>query len=98
VAEAIDPTAEDAYWSANYRARPYVTEGRSYADYQPAYHYGVVSYGQHAGRSWDEIEPAIRGGWAQARGESPLTWDEARPATRDAWDRLEQNLQHHRLP
>src|SRR3954464_597504 len=28
VAEAIDPTAEDAYWSNNFRNRPYYQSGR----------------------------------------------------------------------
>src|SRR3954451_20602456 len=43
VAEKIDPTAENAYWSENYRSRPYADKGRSYSDYQPAYRYGWES-------------------------------------------------------
>src|SRR4051794_36906038 len=30
VAESVDPTAEDAYWRANYASRDYVAPGRSY--------------------------------------------------------------------
>src|ERR1051325_9811391 len=30
VEEEFDPTAEDAYWRANYRNRPYVEKGAAY--------------------------------------------------------------------
>ena len=40
VAEAINPTEEDAYWRENYSKRPYAQGGRSYEHYQPAYKYG----------------------------------------------------------
>jgi hypothetical protein len=98
VAEAIDPTAEDQYWSVNYRNRPYVDANRSYDDYRPAYRYGVESFGRHGGGTWDDAEPELQSGWDAARGECSLTWDQARPAARDAWDRLGTTMQHHRLP
>ena len=70
VAEAIDPTAEDTFWSRNFGSRPYVEKGRSFGDYRPAYRYGWESYGRNAGRNWDEAEPELHKGWEQARGES----------------------------
>ena len=30
MAEAVDPTAEDAYWRDNYKTRPYATAGTAY--------------------------------------------------------------------
>ena len=56
----ICPTAEDTFWSRNFAMRPYVQEGHSYSDYQPAYRYGWESYGRHAGRNWGETEPELR--------------------------------------
>src|SRR5215213_3499455 len=37
-AEAVNPTAEDAYWRDNYSSQPYYEHGYSYDDdYRPAY-------------------------------------------------------------
>ncbi len=87
VAEAIDPTREDAYWRENYRNRPYVNGG-TYDDFGPAYAYGVSSYGRYSGRKFDEVESDLSRDWNSARGKSSLSWDRAKNATRDAWDRL----------
>src|SRR4051812_12617330 len=37
VAEAIDPTVENAYWQENYRHEPYYENGLEFSDYEPAY-------------------------------------------------------------
>ena len=39
-AEAINPTAEEAYWRDQYTKEPYYQAGRSYEDYAPAYRLG----------------------------------------------------------
>jgi len=93
VAEAIDPTGEDAYWRDTYATRPYVTGGASYDDYGPAYGYGVSSYNRYAGRPYDEIEPELSRDWGTARGRSRLDWDRAQHATRDAWQRLSDRVE-----
>ncbi len=87
VAESIDPTVEDAYWRENYASRDYVTDGRSYDDYGPAYGYGVGRYDPN--RSFEDMEPELAEDWMGARGPSTLGWGEASPAARDAWDRLD---------
>ena len=66
IAEAIDPTAETAYWEENYVDRPYVTDGATYDDYGPAYRYGVDQYGENAGRRFDEVEPDLSRDWDRA--------------------------------
>lgn len=91
VAEAIDPTAEDAYWRDNYNTRPYVQADRGYEYYQPAYQYGWESRAQHANRSWDEVESDLEGGWEKVKGASRVTWNEAKSATKDAWHRVEKS-------
>lgn len=87
VAEAIDPTVEDAYWRDNYASRDYVAQGRSYDDYGPAYGYGVQQY--QPDRSFDDVESDLADGWMGARGNSTLGWGEASHAARDAWDRID---------
>jgi hypothetical protein len=88
VAEMIDPTAEDAYWRANYEQRDYVAAGSTYDDYGPAYRYGVDSYVKHGGRPFDEAEADLSRDWDRVRGNSSLTWDRAKYATRDSWQRV----------
>ena len=73
IAEAIDPTAEDAYWRDNYSSRPYVDSSATYDDYGPAYAYGVNSYSTYAGRDWDDVEPELSGRWDTARSTASLT-------------------------
>lgn len=89
IAEAIDPTAEDAYWRENYSSRPYVRTGAMYDDYQPAYQYGWESRRAHVDKSFDEAEPFLARDWEVRRGSCPMNWDEARVAARDAWDRCD---------
>jgi hypothetical protein len=89
VAEAVDPTAETAYWQNTYATRPYVTAGAPYANYEPAYRYGWESRSQYADRSWDEVSPELASRWPERAGTSGLAWDRAEPAVRDAWYRLD---------
>ena len=91
VAEAIDPTVEDAFWRANYTSRPYYT-GEPYETFQPAYEFGWVSYGRYPDRKFTDIEPELRTEWEQGKHASKLGWDRARNAASDAWHRIERAL------
>lgn len=91
LAAAIDPAAEDLYWSQHYSSRPYVPPGSDYADYQDAYRLGWESYG--AGYDgFDAAEPELRDKWTSAKGASRLAWQDAREAVRDGWHRVERAL------
>jgi outer membrane lipoprotein SlyB len=92
VAEAIDPTVEDAYWRENYRTRSYVEPGTSYESYQPAYRTGYEGYSRYRGRRFDDVEMDLRRDYERTAGKSGLAWDKARHATRDAWHRVEEAL------
>jgi hypothetical protein len=89
VAEAVNPTAEDAYWRNSYKTRPYVESKYDYDQYGPAYQYGWETRTRYSGRKFDDIEPELERNWATNRGKSSLEWNKARHATRDAWDRLD---------
>jgi hypothetical protein len=88
VAQEINPTTEDAYWSENYKTRPYVESNSSYDAYKPAYRHGVDAFTKYPDKSYDEIEPQLSKDWNNVRGNSTLSWDKAKPATRDAYERL----------
>lgn len=92
VAEAIDPTAEEAYWKGNYANEPYVKDDTTYEDYEPAYRTGYMGYGKHAGQRWDDVEGDLERDYQENQGASRLTWSDARPASRAAWDRVERAL------
>jgi phage tail tape-measure protein len=92
VAEAVNPTVEDAYWRDNYKTRPYIDQGAQYDAYQPAYRYGWESYGRHEGRTFDEVESELGRDWEARADRGRLSWDKARHAVRDAWERIEHGV------
>lgn len=92
VAEAVNPTEEDAYWRSNYASRPYAGT-RSYDDLQPAYQYGWESRTRHRDRNWSDVEGDLERDWSTYQGGSNLSWNEARHASRDAWDRIDNLYQ-----
>lgn len=89
IAEAVDPTAEEAFWRDEYRNRPYFREDYTYEeDYLPAYRYGYTARAQ--GRSWDDRDDTeFAEGWERAKAKSRLKWEEAKLAVRDAWNRCD---------
>ena len=90
--EAINPTAENAYWQQNYTKSDYVDRNRPYSDYQSAYRYGWESRAAQPRKTWDEVENDLEHGWERAKADSSLTWNQAKSATRDAWHRVERVL------
>lgn len=89
-AEAINPTAEDAYWRDAYTLEPYHAGGFTYDDYEPAYRAGYEGRGSRTG-DFDAYDAELATDWERRRGNSRLSWDEARPATRAAWERAERS-------
>src|SRR5437870_3710004 len=90
VAEAVNPTEEDAYWRDNYSTRPYVQPGTTYDEYSPAYRYGWESRSRYTGRRFEDVENDLSRDWDRAKGKSRLDWEKAKAAARDAWDRVER--------
>lgn len=87
-AEALDPTAEEAYWRGNYNRESYYEDGRPFDDYAPAYRLGLYGRQEYTG-SFDETESRLRTHWDTKRERSTLTWPQAREASRAAWSRVE---------
>jgi hypothetical protein len=92
VAERVNPTVENEYWSNNYSTRPYVESGYDYNDYSPAYRTGYEGYATYAGQgmTYDAAEPHLRESYERQHGKGRLAWEKAKHASRDAWDRIER--------
>ena len=86
--EAVNPTAEEHYWSSSYKTEPYYNSSFTYDDYRPAYRVGYEGYNLHPGKSFEDVEPFLQENYIANRGNSRLGWIDARPATRSAWHRL----------
>ena len=95
VAEAVNPTEEDAYWRENYKTRPYAASDANFTyeeDYRPAYRYGWESRSRHKGKRFEDVESDLGRDWDRAKDRSRLSWDRAKEATRDAWHRVERAI------
>lgn len=93
VAEAVNPTDEDAYWYDHYASRSYVRSGSPYDLYRPAYQYGWESRTRlPREKTFDQVEPELKRGWESSEYCDALSWEEASPACRDAWERAEKGL------
>jgi phage tail tape-measure protein len=99
VAEAIDPTAEEAFWRENHSRQEYA-RGRDYSTFEPAYRTGVSGYAHD--RTFEEQEEELRRQYedeisrdAESRRDDStarqLEWEEARQASRAAYERLAQS-------
>lgn len=93
VAKAVDPAAEESYWRDNYAQRPYVSAGKTYDDYGPAYRYGAEAYSRQPDRDFDDVETDLGREWRTLRGNSSLEWEHAKHASRDAWQRVSNGIE-----
>lgn len=93
VAEAIDPTVEEAYWRDNFAERSYVGDQANFDDYGPAYRYGLDAHANYPGKDFDAIESDLSRDWSSSRGNSRLEWNDAKHATRDAWKRVSDTVE-----
>lgn len=91
VAEAINPTAEEAYWREQYTREPYYDANRSYDDYAPAYRLGLYGRSTYTG-TFDDAQSDLAVHWDSRKERSALSWPEAEAASRAAWARADEQL------
>ncbi len=84
VAELVNPSEIDLYWSENYSARPYVEEGDEYDTYSPAYQYGYEARVKTPKKTFTDVEPSLKSDWETRNQE--LAWEDVRDAVRDSYD------------
>jgi hypothetical protein len=92
VGEAVNPTAEDTYWRAQYEREPYYVANRNYDDYAPAYRTGYEARSRYEGKRFEEVESDLQRDYESGRGSARLSWEQAKQATRAAWDRVERAM------
>ena len=61
VAEAVDPTAEDAYWREHHGTQSFARKERDYDHYAPAYRTGYEGYSKYEpGTRFEDAETTLR--------------------------------------
>lgn len=89
IAESVNPTEEDTFWSDAYKERPYA-QNRDYEQLRPAYRHGWESRTRYADKSWNDVEPNLESDWNERHSSTTgLAWNDAKNATRDAWNRID---------
>jgi hypothetical protein len=86
LAGGIDLPAEAVHWEQHFRREPYFHSGFTFADYWPAYLFGLDYYRRDL--DIDQAEADMEREWEQRREGSRLNWTEAREAARASWQRL----------
>lgn len=92
LAEATDPRGDLGHYQQVYRTTPYYVDGMTWADYAPAYRYGLETFATQGGQSLEQASAALSDGWPRARNASRLEWPQAQPAVAHAWRELDENL------
>jgi hypothetical protein len=85
-AGGIDFPAEAVHWEQHFRREPYFHSGFTFADYWPAYLFGLDYYRRDV--DFAQAETDMERAWDQRRGDSRLSWTEAKEAARASWQRL----------
>ena len=86
VAEKIDPTVELAYWKDNHADRDYITDGKTFDDYKPAYEHGIDARTRYDHDDFEAVDEYLQREWDE-RGNTTMSYTHARPAIRDAYVR-----------
>jgi len=89
-AEAVNPTAEEAFWRETYVREPYYVKGRPYEYYAPGFRAGWEGRVRHDGRSFEDAEADLRADYNLSKTELDPDWNEVSPAARAAWERVDR--------
>ncbi len=92
LAEIVNPTDYDDYWSREFRNTDYYNNRYTWDDYAPAYGLAYHGKSRFADRPFDEVENDLERSWDRVKGESRLAWNEARDAVRDGWHHVERAM------
>lgn len=86
-AETAHPLLDE--FRARFRDAPYYSTGRGWADYAPAYKFGLAAQARAGGRRFEDVEADLAAAWGRPNPSSRLAWVEARGAVEDAWRQAE---------
>jgi hypothetical protein len=89
LAEAVNPTAEEAFWRDTYTREPYYANNKPYEYYAPGFRAGWEGRVRFDGRTFAEAEPDLASEYLRNKSEIDPTWAEVSPAARAAWNRID---------
>lgn len=89
LAEAVNPTEEEAYWRETYVREPYYATNRSFEYYAPGFRAGWEGRVRFDGRTFDEAERDLKSDYLRNKSELDPAWDDISPAARAAWNRVD---------
>jgi len=81
----IEFPAEAVHWEQHFRREPYFHSGFTFADYWPAYLFGLDYYRRDI--DLEQANEELERAWEQRRGDSRLSWTQAKDAARASWQR-----------
>lgn len=87
-AEAVNPTAEEAFWRETFLREPWYVQGTSYEYYAPGFRAGWEGRVRHDGRSFEDAEGDLKAAYNVNLRELDPQWPAVRPAAKAAWDRV----------
>ncbi len=90
VAESVNPTEIDLFWSENYSTRPYVGADDDYETYKSAYLYGYDARTKYADKKFEDVESNLSKDWEGRKEASTLSWSKAKDAVRDSYDHTDR--------
>jgi len=85
-AGGIDLPAEAIRWEQHFRREPYFHSGFTFADYWPAYLFGIDHYRRDV--DFAQAEADMERAWISRQGSSRLDRTMAKEAARASWQRL----------
>ena len=88
-AEAVNPTAEEAFWRETYVREPYYETGKAYEYYAPGFRAGWEGRVRHDGRTFEAAEPELKANYNRTKTEVDADWQDVRAAARAAWSRVD---------
>jgi hypothetical protein len=88
-AEAVNPTAEEAFWRETYVREPFYEKGRAYEYYAPGFRAGWEGRVRHDGRTFEAAEPELKANYNLTKTELDADWQDVRAAARAAWSRID---------
>ena len=97
VGELIDPTTDDHWLRDNFKSRPYVDEGDSFEDFNPAFRYGALAEAKYGDAGIDLMDQQLQSDWEESK-DNKMPWTKAKGAVRDAYDRTVQIRRERECP
>lgn len=79
VAEAVNPTVEDAFWRENHGSQEWAREGSTYDEYAPAYRTGYEGVMKYAGRDYEQVETDLALDYQKHDPNTALPWESGTP-------------------